>query len=177
MLVLRGRIVTKLQIGINSYRIDQITSTTKLALESVCMEAFVIADCAESVLTQDAEDPVDRMLPVPFSKSPVLRCFFSFNPYNQFLKKLINSFSKWGTKVGKGSRRLFGLLGRALPVSKLRGMPTVSRHRVGGSSDRIRLCQQILLSRPRRLWSRVPWVHFYVANERRVKGEFPTPCD
>jgi hypothetical protein len=46
---------------------------------------LVTPDCAESVLTQEADDPVDLMLPDPppplFSRSPVLRCFFSFNPF------------------------------------------------------------------------------------------------
>lgn len=59
-----------------------LTSITKLALESDGMDALVVADCAESVLTQDAEEPVDRILPdAPFlSRSPALRCFFSFRP-------------------------------------------------------------------------------------------------
>lgn len=67
----------------------QVTSTTKLALESDGMEAFVMADCAESVLTQEADDPVDRILPdaTPrFSKSPVLRCFFNFKPWHKTQK-------------------------------------------------------------------------------------------
>lgn len=45
---------------------------------------FDIADCDDPVLIHDAVDTVDRILPdaaVPrFSKSPVLRCFFSFKP-------------------------------------------------------------------------------------------------
>lgn len=43
-----------------------------------------MADCDEPVLIHDAVDTVDLILPdaVPrFSKSPVLRCFFNFNPY------------------------------------------------------------------------------------------------
>lgn len=56
-----------------------LTSITKLALESEGMEALVIADCAESVLTQDADEPVDRILPEPpfLSKSPALLPFFN----------------------------------------------------------------------------------------------------
>lgn len=44
---------------------------------------FDMADCDEPVLIHDAVDTVDLILPdaVPrFSKSPVLRCFFNFNP-------------------------------------------------------------------------------------------------
>lgn len=45
---------------------------------------FDIADCDDPVLIHDAVETVLRMLPdaaVPrFSKSPVLRCFFSFKP-------------------------------------------------------------------------------------------------
>lgn len=44
---------------------------------------FVIPDCDDSVLNQDAVDAVDRMLPVPvprFSKSPVLFCFLILSP-------------------------------------------------------------------------------------------------
>mgnify|MGYP005984341075 FL=1 len=67
-----------------SFPSNLFTSTTKLALESDGIEAFVMPDCAESVLTQEADDPVDLMLPDPppplFSKSPVLRCFFNFSP-------------------------------------------------------------------------------------------------
>lgn len=48
---------------------------------------FDIADCDEPVLIQEAVETVERMLPdatVPrFSKSPVLRCFFSFNPWTK----------------------------------------------------------------------------------------------
>jgi hypothetical protein len=54
------------------------TSTTKLALESVCTEALVIPDWEDSVLIQEALELVLRMLaelPPLLSRSPVLRCF------------------------------------------------------------------------------------------------------
>lgn len=60
---------------------SNLTSTTKLALESEGIEALVMPDCAESELTQEAEEAVDLILPdcTLFSKSLALRCF-SFQP-------------------------------------------------------------------------------------------------
>jgi hypothetical protein len=60
------------------YMSHAFTSTTKLALESVCTEALVIPDCEDSVLIQEALELVLRMLaelPPLLSRSPVLRCF------------------------------------------------------------------------------------------------------
>lgn len=60
---------------------------------------FDIADCDEPVLIHEAVETVERMLPdatVPrFSRSPVLRCFFSFNPWwhYRFIKKKQYNYS------------------------------------------------------------------------------------
>lgn len=52
---------------------------------------FVIPDCEDSVLSHDAIDAVDRMLPDPvprFSKSPVLRCFLILRPWQRKNRKV-----------------------------------------------------------------------------------------
>jgi hypothetical protein len=74
---------------------DDFTSTTKLALESVCTDALVIPDCEDSVLIQEALELVLRILaelPPRLSRSPVLRCLriLCNSPLNQ--RALILSF-------------------------------------------------------------------------------------
>jgi hypothetical protein len=74
--------------------LNERTSTTKEALESVWWDPEVTAD---SLLIQDAELPVDRMLEfVPrLSRSPVLRCFRSFSPCDQNLNQVHSSFKSF----------------------------------------------------------------------------------
>ncbi|RZF38802.1 hypothetical protein LSTR_LSTR015548 [Laodelphax striatellus] len=70
-------------IDVENEEVMILTSTTKLAFESVCIEADVIPECEDSVETHEVLEPVLRMLPpdVPrFSRSPVLLCFLIFSP-------------------------------------------------------------------------------------------------
>lgn len=86
-----------------------LTSITKLLLESDGIDALVVADCAESVLTQDADEPVDRILPDPpfLSRSPVLRCFFSFRPWKEKISTVETICQGLKKKVKHKNRRSF----------------------------------------------------------------------